>query len=175
MTKDLGTPLYMAPEQMRREAYNNAVDVWAYGIMMVRLFGLGDPYHSGITIKELKTQVSTNEIKPNTLDVKDLPHPGIKEVVEGCVEFRPEERNAFEQVVVKLSKILKELEATSQQEEELRSMLKQHNIGRYYDNLVADGITSKEDLMYLTVKDLVGMGMKKFEARKVVGAFSSQP
>ena len=35
MTKDLGTPLYMAPEQMRREAYNNAVDVWAYGIMMV--------------------------------------------------------------------------------------------------------------------------------------------
>jgi len=29
MTKDLGTPLYMAPEQMRREAYNNSVDVWA--------------------------------------------------------------------------------------------------------------------------------------------------
>ena len=175
MTKDLGTPLYMAPEQMRREAYSNAVDVWAYGIMMVRLFGLGDPFHSGITIRELKTQVSTNEIKPNTLDVNDLPHPGIKKIVEGCVEFCPEERYTFEQIVVKLSKILKELEATSQQEEELRSLLKQHNIGRYYDNLVADGIVSKEDLMYLTVKDLVGMGMTNFEARKVVGAFSSQP
>lgn len=172
MTKDLGTPLYMAPEQMRREAYSNAVDVWAYGIMMVRLFGLGDPFHSGITLKELKTQVSTNEIKPNALDVNDLPHPGIKEVVEGCVEFRPEERHTFEQIEVKLAKILKEVEATSQQSKELRSFLKRHNIGRCYDKLVADGITSKEDLMHVTVEDLTGLGVKKFEARKVVAAFS---
>ena len=175
MTKDLGTPLYMAPEQMRREAYSNAVDVWAYGIMMVRLFGLGDPFHSGITLKELKTQVSTNKIKPNTLDANDLPHPGIKEVVEGCVEFRPGERYTFEQIEVKLAKILKEVEATSQQEKELRAFLKRHNIGRCYDKLVADGITSKEDLMHVTVEDLTGLGVKKFEARKVVAAFSSQP
>ena len=174
MTKDLGTPLYMAPEQTRREAYNNAVDVWAYGIMMVRLFGLGDPFHSGITLKELKTQVSMNEIKPNTLDVDNLPHPGIKEVVEGCVEFRPEERYAFEQIVVKLSKILKEVEATSHQEKELRAVLKQHSIGQYYDELVADGVASREDLVYVTVEDLVGLGVKKIEARKVVAAFSSQ-
>jgi serine/threonine protein kinase len=175
MTKDLGTPLYMSPEQMRREAYNNAVDVWAYGIMMVRLFGLGEPYHSGITIKELKTQVSMNEIKPNTLDANDLPHPGIKEIVEGCVEFCPEERYTFEQIEVKLANILKEMEATSQQEKELRSVLKRHNIGRCYDKLVAEGLTSKEDLINVTAEDLIGMGMKKFEARKVVGAFSSQP
>ena len=174
MTKDLGTPLYMAPEQMRREAYNNAVDVWAYGIMMVRLFGLGDPYHPGITLKELKTQVSNNEIKPNTLNVNDLPHPAIKDVVEGCVEFRPGERYTFEQIEVKLSNILKQVETTSQQEKELRGVLKRHNIERCYDKLVADGITSKEDLVDVTVEDLVGLGMKKFEARKAVRAFSAQ-
>jgi len=174
MTTRLGTPLYMAPEQMRCETYNNAVDVWAYGIMMVRLFGLGDPYHSGITIKQLKTQVSMNEIKPNTLDVKDLPHPRLKELVEGCVEFRPGERYTFEQIEVKLSKILKEVEATSHQEKELRAVLKQHSIGQYYDELVADGVASKEDLVYVTVEDLIGLGVKKIEARKVVAAFSSQ-
>ena len=163
MTKDLGTPLYMAPEQMRRETYNNAVDVWAYGIMMVRLFSLGDPFHCGITIRELKTQVSTNEIKPNTLDVKDLPHPGIKEVVEGCVEFRPEERYAFEQIVVKLSKILKEVEA-----KELRSFLKRHNIGSYYNQFVAKGVENKQDLIQIEMGDLIEMGLSKIKSKKML-------
>ena len=168
MTKDLGTPLYMAPEQMRREAYSNAVDVWAYGIMMVRLFGLGDPFHSGITIKELKTQVSTNEIKPNTLDANDLPHPGIKEVVEGCVEFRPEERYRFEQIEVKLAKILKEVEATSQQSKELRSFLKRHNIGSYYNQFVAKGVENKQDLIQIEMSDLIEMGISKIKSKKLL-------
>jgi hypothetical protein len=67
------------------------------------------------------------------------------------------------------------LDAMPQQEKELRSFLKRHNVGRCYDTLVADGITSKEDLIYVTVEDLIGLGVKKFEARKVVAAFSSQP
>jgi len=173
MTKDLGTPLYMAPEQMRREAYNNSVDVWAYGIMMVRLFSLSDPFHSGITMKELKTKVSINEIKPNKLDVNDLPHPGIKEVVEGCLKFRPGTRYTFEQIEFKLSEILKEVEAISQQEIQLRSLLKQHSIEKYYEKLVAEGITSKEDLVYVTIEDLTDMGMRKIRARKVVRVFSA--
>ena len=163
MTKDLGTPLYMAPEQMRREAYSNAVDVWAYGIMMVRLFGLGDPFHSGITLQELKTQVSTNEIKPNTLDVNDLPHPGIKEVVEGCVEFRPGERYTFEQIEVKLAKIWKEVKAT-----ELRSFLKRHNIGSYYNQFVAKGVENKQDLIQIEMGDLIEMGISKMKSKKLL-------
>ena len=169
MTKDLGTPLYMAPEQMRREAYNNAVDVWAYGIMMVRLFGLGDPYHSGITIKELKTQVSINEIKPNTLDVDELPHPGIKDVVEGCVEFRPGERYTFEQIAVKLARILKEVEAT-----ELRSFLKRHNIGSYYNQFVAKGVENKQGLVQIEMGDLIEMGLSKIKSKKLLRVIAKE-
>jgi serine/threonine protein kinase len=169
MTKDLGTPLYMAPEQMRREAYNNAVDVWAYGIMMVRLFGLGDPYHSGITIKELKTQVSMNKIKPNTLDVDNLPHPGIKDVVEGCVEFRPGERYTFEQIAVKLARILKEVEAT-----ELRSFLKRHNIGSYYNQFVAKGVENKQGLVKIEMDDLIEMGLSKIKSKKLLRVIAKE-
>jgi hypothetical protein len=107
--------------------------------------------------------------------VDNLPHPGIKEVVEGCVEFRPGERYTFEQIEVKLAKILKEVEATSQQEKDLRALLKRHNIERFYDKLVAEGLTSKEDLIYVTAEDLIGLGMGKFEARKVIANFSAQP
>ena len=53
-------------------------------------------------------------------------------------------------------------------------MLKRHNIERCYDELVADGIKSKEDLVDVTVEDLVGLGMKKFDARRTVRAFSAQ-
>ena len=181
MTTNLGTPLYMAPEQGLHAEYTNAVDVWAYGIMMVRLFSLGDPYHSNITIKELKTQVATNKIKPNTLKVEELPHPRIKDIVEGCLEFRPIERYTFAQVELKLAKVLKEMESTAKRDkenkavalsEELRLFLESNGLGDYFDQFVEDGATCKDDLVLFTSDDLLGYGMKKLRARKAMKLFA---
>ena len=181
MTTNLGTPLYMAPEQGLHAEYTNAVDVWAYGIMMVRLFSLGDPYHSNITIKELKTQVATNKIKPNTLKAEELPHPRIKDIVEGCLEFRPIERYTFAQVELKLAKVLKEMESMAKRDkenkavalsEELRLFLESNGLGDYFDQFVEDGVTCKDDLVLFTSDDLMGYGMKKMSARKAMKLFA---
>jgi serine/threonine protein kinase len=44
MTHDIGTPLDLAPEQGLREEYTSAVDVWAFGVALVRMFSLDQPY-----------------------------------------------------------------------------------------------------------------------------------
>ena len=52
MTGAKGTPLYMAPEQAQ-DGYGFAVDVWAFGVTMVRLFTLKWPYPTDITVQRL--------------------------------------------------------------------------------------------------------------------------
>ena len=60
MTQNLGTPLYMSPEQqMDKDDYTNAVDVWAYGVLLVRLFTLAWPYPMNVTTTQLKIQIAT--------------------------------------------------------------------------------------------------------------------
>lgn len=116
MTKNLGTPLYMSPEQVLHTKYTNAVDVWAYGIMMIRLFNLDDPFHSGITMRELTLEVATGKMKPNELKVNELPHPRIKGIVEGCLEYRPAERFTFAQIELMLAKVMKEMDPAETKE-----------------------------------------------------------
>ena len=52
MTGAKGTPLYMAPEQAQ-DGYGFAVDVWAFGVTLVRLFTLQWPYPTDITMRRL--------------------------------------------------------------------------------------------------------------------------
>ncbi len=52
MTGAKGTPLYMAPEQAQ-DGYGFAVDVWAFGVTLVRLFTLKWPYPTDITVQRL--------------------------------------------------------------------------------------------------------------------------
>ena len=112
MTKNLGTPLYMAPEmqlvRLNKEC-TNAVDAWAYGVLLVRLFTQSHPYPSSTTVNDLRLYVATNELRPIDVARKDLPHPGLKEVIDGCLKYRAAERFTFAQIEVRLSKILEEL------------------------------------------------------------------
>ena len=115
-----------------------------------------------------------------------MPDGEVLGVIEDCLRFKAKKRPTMKEVERRLTEILnrcreengegetKEVEATEQQKRELKAVLKRHNIGRYYDKLVAEGLVSKEDLVYVTIEDLIGLGMKKFEARKAVAAFSAQ-
>ena len=85
MTQKLGTPLYMAPESHTSLFYTKAVDVWAYGVLLIRLCTLDWPYPRDTTMIDLMTYVSRNELRPNDIDRKDLPHPDLKDVIDGCL------------------------------------------------------------------------------------------
>jgi len=40
----LGTPLYLSPELVRREKYNNKVDIWAIGVLIYNLTTGSTPF-----------------------------------------------------------------------------------------------------------------------------------
>ena len=46
MTLILGSPLYMAPELVKREKYDDKVDVWALGCIMYLLLSGQTPFQS---------------------------------------------------------------------------------------------------------------------------------
>ena len=132
MTHNLGTPLYMAPESHSNQ-YTTAVDVWAYGVLLIRLFTLSWPYPRETTLQQFMSEVETGDLRPNEVHGHDLPHPNIKEVIDGCLEFRPDERFTFSQIEVRLSKILKLMQASQQHTTKLQNFLEHNDHQKHWE------------------------------------------
>lgn len=58
----LGTPLYMAPELVKSQKYNEKVDVWSLGVIVYQLLSGLTPFE-GKTIKEVNKNICNNKIK----------------------------------------------------------------------------------------------------------------
>lgn len=85
--KQIGTLLFSAPEQVRHGRCDRAVDVWAFGCVLVCLFtDRSSPYPSTIGLEELRQGLLGGTWQP------ELPHssspsssPGIKHPMQGFV------------------------------------------------------------------------------------------
>ena len=111
MTIMTGTPMYMAPEVFKSKMYTSAVDVWSYGVLLVRLFTLESPYPSSTTSAQLIKGVGKSKMRPTEVERSALPHPKIKDVIDGCLKFEASERMTFLEIEMVMSEILRELEA----------------------------------------------------------------
>ena len=95
MTKAQGTFLYMAPEMVGSFNYAKSVDAWSFGVMLIELFTLASPYPEEMPSYKIAQLVSMKRLRPRKLRRADLPHPGLLNVVEGCVRFRADTRLSF--------------------------------------------------------------------------------
>jgi serine/threonine-protein kinase len=89
----LGSPLYMAPEQMRSSRDVDArVDVWALGVVLFELLTTRSPFEAE-SMPELVLRVATERPLPLSRLRPDLPG-AVVAVVERCLEKEPSKRFA---------------------------------------------------------------------------------
>lgn len=68
MTLVLGSPLYMAPELVNRQPYNEKVDVWSLGVITYQLLSGKTPFES-TSIKKIDWNINNKNLKfKNTQD-----------------------------------------------------------------------------------------------------------
>ena len=69
-----GSPLYMAPEIMNNNMYNNQTDLWSIGMILYEMLYGTHPFNNCKTIPELRDSISkiTIEIPPSNTKNKDV-------------------------------------------------------------------------------------------------------
>jgi serine/threonine-protein kinase len=86
----MGTPHYMAPEQIRGKGVDHRTDIYAFGVLLYQLLSGRLPY-PGVTYPELVVQIAT-ETPKSLLELAPGTPPGLAEIVQRAMARNPAER-----------------------------------------------------------------------------------
>ena len=86
----LGTPAYMAPEQINAAAVDARADIFAFGIVMYE-YACGVHPFEGSTPLAIVARVLDSDARPIAARCPDL-SPGLAEVISRCLRKSPEQR-----------------------------------------------------------------------------------
>jgi serine/threonine protein kinase/Tfp pilus assembly protein PilF len=87
----VGTPAYMAPEQVSGDSVDHRTDIYAWGILAYELMGQGHPFKGKNTAQQLMVAHVT-EIPPSLARrMPSLPSPVVALVMR-CIEKNPDDR-----------------------------------------------------------------------------------
>jgi serine/threonine protein kinase len=91
MESFLGSPLYMAPEMIRRERYSSKSDLWSVGVIFYEMLTGKTPYHDAKSHHELAEMVMKQSITfPSRIS------PLCRELLAGLLQKKPKERITWE-------------------------------------------------------------------------------
>ncbi|XP_053115226.1 serine/threonine-protein kinase WNK4 isoform X2 [Hemicordylus capensis] len=91
----IGTPEFMAPE-MYEEKYDEAVDVYAFGMCMLEMATSEYPYSECQNAAQIYRKV-TSGMKPNSFYKVKVPE--LKEIIEGCIRMNKNERYTIQDLL----------------------------------------------------------------------------
>lgn len=101
----LGTPYYMAPEQVMGQPPTGQVDVYAFGVVMVELLSGSKPIQAD-TVEKIFQQILYQPLNLEPLEGKGIP-PAVLDLIRRCTAKKPEERMpGFGSVCAELERIL---------------------------------------------------------------------
>jgi serine/threonine-protein kinase len=105
----LGTPFYMAPEQVRGQAVTNRADIYAFGVLLFELL-TGVRAIEGDTVERIFYEILYKPLDLGPLETAAVPQP-LSELVAQCTSKDPAQRPAsFTEVCTTLDRILRRLE-----------------------------------------------------------------
>ena len=94
LSKNSGTPGYMAPEQLLGKAITHRVDIFAFGVAAYELLTNHKPFPGGTPAEILRLQLDRSGFIPPRQHNPDIPLP-VEKVILKCLEREPEQRYHF--------------------------------------------------------------------------------
>jgi serine/threonine protein kinase len=94
LSKNPGTPGYMAPEQLRGEPITHRVDIFAFGVAAFELLTNNKPFPGETPTQILRLQMDRSEFKTPRQHNPDIP-PALEKLIVKCLETEPEKRYPF--------------------------------------------------------------------------------
>ncbi len=105
----LGTPFYMAPEQVRGQAITNRVDIYAFGVLLFELL-TGVRAIEGDTVERIFYEILYKPLDLKPLEAAAVPKL-LADLVAACTSKDPAQRpQSFSEVCAMLERILRRLE-----------------------------------------------------------------
>jgi len=98
-----GTPLWMAPEVMMGEQFNEKADVYSFGLILWFLVTTKEPYEEFDDLETFARAVCINRVRPAIPPTTD---PGLRDLIQRCWAPNPADRPAFSEIVHKLDHII---------------------------------------------------------------------
>ena len=103
----LGTPYYMAPEQVMGQQLTNQVDIYAFGVMLVEVLSGVKPINAD-TVEKIFNQILYEPLNLEPLAGKNVP-PKVYDLIKRCTAKKPEERpQTFGIVCAEIERIMSE-------------------------------------------------------------------
>jgi serine/threonine protein kinase len=102
MTLVLGSPLYMAPELVKREPYCEKVDVWSLGVITYQLLSGKTPFESTRSLRKIDWNIKHKQVefKTNKSENWDDISENAKDFIRKCLtrdqHARPSINELFE-------------------------------------------------------------------------------
>ena len=87
----LGTPAYMAPEQLEGQVVDGRADIWAFGIVMYQLLAGVHPFGNFITLENLVQVSNRSQKMPTAAAIAGIP-PKLAAIIDRCLEKDIEKR-----------------------------------------------------------------------------------
>jgi len=99
-SKNPGTPAYMAPEQLRREAFDHRADIFAYGVTAYEVLTGQKPFAGDSPQEILRLQLDRTSGFATPREVNpDIP-PAVEKSILKCLEPDPDKRHPIMSVLV---------------------------------------------------------------------------
>ena len=100
LSKNPGTPAYMAPEQLQGGGLTPRVDIYSYGVAAYELLTNQKPFPGETPAEILRRQLDRSDFVPPRQHNPDLPL-AMEKVILKCIERDPERRYPFMSVMAR--------------------------------------------------------------------------
>lgn len=100
MSKNPGTPSYMAPEQLKQEPIDGRVDIFAYGVTAYELLTNQKAFPGDSPGEILSKELNRSDFIPPRQHNPDIPL-AMEKVILKCIEAEPDKRYGFFSVLVR--------------------------------------------------------------------------